>query len=91
MMTKEKLSMNKIIVEIYIPIIGKSYDVFIPKNKKLYEVSQLLAKSISDLTDGMFVMSDNNVLCDLVTGQVLDINLSVNDLGLKNGSRLMLI
>ncbi len=91
MMMKEKLSMNKIIVEIYIPIIGEAYDVFIPKNKKLYEVSQLLAKSISDLTGGMFVMSDDNVLCDLVTGQVLDINLSVSDLGLKNGSRLMLI
>lgn len=83
--------MNKIIVEIYIPIMGKAYDVFIPKNKKLYEISQLLTKSISDLTGGMFVMSDDNILCDQVTGQVLDINLSVDDLGLKNGSRLMLI
>lgn len=83
--------MNKIIVEIYVPIIGKAYDAFIPKNKKLYEVSSLLAKSISDLTGGLFAIGDDNILCEKDTGKVLDINLSVEELNLKNGSKLMLI
>lgn len=83
--------MNKVIVEVYVPVMGKAYDVFIPKNKKLSEISKLLAKSISDLTDGMFAMTEDNILCDRITGKVLDINLSVADLELKNGSQLMLI
>lgn len=83
--------MNKIIVEIYVPIMGKTYDVFVPKNKKISEINKLLSKSISDLTDGMFIMTDDNILCDRNTGKVLDINLSVCELGMKNGSKLMLI
>ena len=42
--------MNKILVEIYIPIIEEKYDVWLPKNKKIYNIIELLLKGIYELS-----------------------------------------
>ncbi|MFC4302819.1 methyltransferase [Cohnella boryungensis] len=83
--------MDKILVEIYIPVVDRSFDVYIPVSLKLYEVEALLSGAFKELCDGQFVASPDTVLCDKLTGMVLDINQSVLELGLMNGSRLMLI
>ena len=83
--------MHKILVEIYNPAAEKSYDVFIPLKSKLYEVSFLLSNAISELSEGYYQASEQTVLCDRSTGEIFDINQTVEELGLKNGSKLMLL
>ena len=82
--------MNKLLVEVYVPAIGSVYDVFIPIGAKVYELAPLISTAIEKLSDGLFASADT-VLCDGVSGSIYNINLSVEDMKLKNGSRLMLI
>ncbi|WP_216830391.1 ubiquitin family protein [Alkalihalobacterium elongatum] len=83
--------MDKVLVEVYIPASDDTYDVFIPLKSKLYEVSFLLANTVAELSQGYFVASENMPICDRQTGEVLDINKTVEELQLKNGSKLMLL
>lgn len=83
--------MHKILVEIYNPASHHTYDVFIPIKSKIYEIAYLLANTASELSQGFYKATEQTVLCDRVTGQVFDINLTIEELGLKNGSKLMLL
>lgn len=83
--------MDKILVELYIPVINRSYDVYLPLASKMHEVEGLLSSAIREISEGYFVASLDTVLCDRDTGTVLDINKSALELGLRNGSKLMLI
>ncbi|MGJ7922730.1 EsaB/YukD family protein [Neobacillus sp. LXY-4] len=83
--------MDKVLVEVYIPASEKSYDVFLPLDSKLYEVVYLLASTMAELTQGEFSANPDTVLCDRNTGQMLNINLTVEENGVMNGTKLMLV
>ncbi|WP_338470826.1 methyltransferase [Niallia sp. XMNu-256] len=83
--------MDKILVEVFVPVLEKTYDVFIPLTAKFYEIEGLLAKAITELTNGYFAASEDCLICSRESGVVLDINKSARELGLQNGSKLMLI
>jgi hypothetical protein len=55
------------------------------------EVKLLVTAALSELTDGKFKPDGNTILCDAQSGDVYDINMVVSELGIKNGSKLMLI
>lgn len=80
--------MDKILVEVYIPASNDTFDVLIPLKSKLYEVIYLLANTLSELTEG-YEIKANTPLCDRHTGEILDINKTVKELSLRNGSKLM--
>lgn len=83
--------MDKIMVEVYVPVLGKSYDYRIPLQSRMYEVLSLIKKSISELSDGHFICDEQTIICYRNDASILDINLSVYELRLQNGSKLMLI
>ncbi|MGN0179455.1 MAG: methyltransferase [Monoglobaceae bacterium] len=83
--------MDKVLVNIYVPIINTSYDMFIPLTLRMYEALDMVKKAVTEMSDGRFIANANNVICSRNDGTVLNINLSVFELGIKNGSRLMLI
>lgn len=82
---------EKILVEVFVPAIGKKYDVFVPLKSKMHEVVRLVAKSLSELSEGKYRADQEAVLCDRESGKVFDINSSVYELEIKNGSKMMLI
>ena len=83
--------MKRFLVEIYLPVSDFCYDVSIPSNSKIHEVIDLLGKPLSDLSGGMYIATADSVICTRENGEALDINLSVEEAGIKNGSKLMLI
>ncbi|MEK5234286.1 methyltransferase [Paenibacillus sp. FSL L8-0470] len=83
--------MDKIIIELYIPAISQTHDVIIPLDLRLHEIEGLMAAAIMELSGGVYIRSEDTVICDKQTATVLDINLSARELGLSNGSMLMLI
>lgn len=82
---------NKILVEVYIPASGERFDIWIPVESTLGEVSNLVASALTDLSKGKFKAIEETVLCDADTGRVYDVNTVVAELNIRNGSRLMLI
>lgn len=82
---------NKILVEIYFPAIYRSFDVYIPDYVSFYRITSMIKKVSEKITSGLFVPSDENVLCAMDTGIILDINQTARELCLHNGSKLMFI
>ena len=81
---------NKILIQLYIPLIEEEYDIFIPINKRIGTIKQLIEKSISEQPNGYTITEDTN-LYSKETGNVYDVQLIVKDTDLKNGSRVVLL
>ena len=82
---------NKALVEITVPASGDKFDVLIPLESKMSEVLMLVSALISDLSNEKYKATKDAVLCDAKTGIIYNINMEVAELGIKNGSQLMLI
>ena len=46
--------MNKIIIDLYIPSIDETYNIFIPINKKVGTIKNTIINSIKNLTEGNY-------------------------------------
>jgi len=55
------------------------------------EVLELLKKAVTDLSKGRFVATDETALCYRENGAIINVNMTVFELGIHNGSKLMLI
>lgn len=83
--------MDKIFVEIYVPLLDRSFDMFIPPASSMHDVLELIKKAVTEMSDGRFIANENTTLCHRVDGTIININLSVYELEIRNGSKLMLI
>lgn len=88
---KGMVKMNKILVKLYVPTIGEQYDVWIPVNRKIYSVIKLIVKVVNEFTNGENNPSKLPVLYNKKTGKIYDINFTVSDSEIENGSEIMLI
>ncbi len=82
---------NKVLVELIVPQIDQSFNLYIPINKKVGNVILLLNKAISDLTNGIYVGSNRSFLYDSITGDKYNINDLVIKTNRRNGSVLVLM
>ena len=83
--------MNKILITVYVPLIEAKYELYIPINKKIGTVKELIIKSINEMSDN--ALNDNQVLklYNNDTGDVLPNNVYVRDSKMVNGTTLVLI
>ena len=85
------MNKNKILISIEIPNIEKKYDLFIPINKKIGTIKSLIEKSLVELTDNAYQPKENSNFFSKETGIIYDVNQTVRDTDLKNGSKVILI
>ena len=83
--------MDKVLVEVFVPVINTSYDIFIPLCSQVYEVLELIKKAVTKMSDGLFIANQTTAVCYRSSGEIININLSVYESGIRNGSKLMLI
>lgn len=82
---------NKILIGLYIPLIEKSYDIYIPVNKKIGTIKKLIEQGLVELTDNSYVIKEDSNFYSKENGQIYDINKTVRDTDLENGSKIILI
>lgn len=82
---------NKILIELEIPLIEKKYDLFIPINKKVGTVKKLIEEALVELSNNAYVPKEDTNFYSKETGEIYDVNKTVRDTDLKNGSRIILI
>lgn len=85
------MNKNKILIELEIPLIEKSYDLYVPINKRIGTIKQLIENALVELTDGAYEIKPETNFYSKETGQIYDVNKNVRDTDLKNGSRIILI
>jgi len=83
--------MDKILVKVYVPMLEKIYDVWIPSHKRIYNIVYLLIKLVNELNEGVYRPSKMPKLYDKVTGEIYDINLSVKESTMRSGTEIVLL
>lgn len=83
--------MNKILVRLQVPTIGQEYDIWIPQNRRIYMVIKLIVKAINEFTNGEYTPAKLPILYDKKTAKPYDINLTIKQSTIKNGSEIILI
>lgn len=83
--------MDKILVEVYLPAAQKTFDMRIPADSKMGEINQLTAAIAAGLSDGSFRDSGESVLVNAESGVMYDVNMTVQEQGICNGTRFILI
>lgn len=83
--------MDKVLVEVYVPTLKTAYDMFLPVDAMMHDVLKLIKKAVTDLSNGKFIADDNTIICYRGNGAIININLSVFELDIHNGTKLMLI
>ena len=82
---------NKILIELSIPLIEKNYDLFIFFNKKVGTVKKLIEEGLLELTDHNYIIKQDSNFYSKETGEIYDVNKTVRETDLKNGSRIILV
>lgn len=82
---------EKALVEIIVPASSQRFDVYIPLACRMSDVIKMVSAALSDLSDGNYKAGAQAILCDADTGIIFNINMEVAELGIRTGSRLMLI
>ncbi len=85
------MNKNKILIELEIPLIEKKYDLFVPINKRVGTIKNLIEDSLVELTDSAYTPKEESNFYSKETGEIYDVNKNVRDTDLKNGSRILLI
>lgn len=81
---------NKILIELSVPMIEQTFNVFIPICKTVGNIKELLEKSIFELSDGAYQKRLGSAIYDS-NGKQIDSNLIIKDSGLTNGAKLIII
>lgn len=81
---------NKVLVQLVVPDIEESYDIYIPINRKIGNVIALLSKAISELTNGTYSINKKTQLYNAETGENYLIDTIVLDTNIRNGTKLIL-
>ena len=85
------MNKNKILIELEIPLIEKKYDLFIPINKKVGTIKKLIENALTDLIGTEYEIREDTNLYSKDTGEIYDVNKTVRDTDLQNGSRVILL
>ena len=85
------MNKNKILIELEIPLIEKSYDLYIPINKTIGTIKNLIEESLVELTENAYIPKEDSNFYSKETGEIYDVNMIVRQTNLQNGSRIILV
>ena len=83
--------MNKVLVKLYVPLLEAQYDVWLPSNREIYNIIKLLAKIVNEFNEGYYEPNKMPTLYDKLTSKEYDVNLTVKESNIRNGTELILI
>lgn len=83
--------MNKVFIILYVPLIEEKYELFIPINRKICDIIELLVRAIDDLVDTNYILANETGLYNKETGKKYDSEVKICNTDIKNGVELILV
>ena len=80
----------RVYVTIEMPILDKKYELFVPIDRRVHDLIELLVKSIPELSEDYYKEHKPN-LYSKTTGEVYDMNTIIKNSTIKMGTRLILL
>lgn len=78
---------NKVLVNVYILSLSQKYEIFIPINEKIGNITKLLRNIITDSID----FTRNNIIMNADNGECYKYDILVRNTNINNGTNLILI
>ena len=82
---------NKVLINLYVPFLEKKYEIFLPVNKKIGEIIDLLGKNLIDISGGYYIYTKEERLYNRQTGKEYNINEIIKFTNIRNGTELIFI
>ena len=82
---------NKVLVELVVPEIDKTYQIYLPINKKIGNIINLLNEAVFELSNGELPQSKSNSLYNVDTLEKYLPDILLINTNIRNGTRLVLI
>lgn len=83
--------MNRVLVRLYVPLLEKKYDIWIPINKSVYYVVQAFLTGIDSINKIHYIYNEKFPrLYNKSTSDIYDMNLKIIDTDIRNGTELIL-
>ncbi len=82
---------NKVLVNINIPEIDQDFDLYIPLNKTVNTIIDLLEKTINLNSREKYLLSRKGILIDYDSGIKYNGENLIKETDIRNGSRLILL
>lgn len=79
----------KVLIKLYVPEIEETYEVYIPVNLHVGEVSNLLCELVNDLSK-IYPLKNNIHLCNRRTGKIYNKTDIVLKTDIRNGTELII-
>lgn len=82
---------NKVLVKLVVPEVDKTYDLYLPVNKKIGNINILVNETISEFTNNEFIKSNDNILINAKTGHQYSPDDLLLNTDIRNGTILVLL
>ena len=82
---------NKVLINLFVPSIDSSYEIYIPVNESVKKVLELLVKSVVELSDGALDLRVGHYLMDPDAGIIYNDTQIIRDTNIKNSKKIVLI
>ena len=85
------MAYEKVLVKLYVPEMDLQYDIFLPLNRQIHDIIELLVKAVNEFVGGDYTPETTPMLFDRATAKPFDVNLKVIQTTIRNGTELVLI
>ena len=82
---------NKVLVELVVPTLESSFDVYLPINKRIGNIITLLNKTVSEFSEGCYEGNEKTALYNRDTSEKYDVNALLYNTNIRNGTTLILL
>ena len=82
---------NKVFVTLIIPELDENYDLLIPVNRKIGNIIELINKFLIEQTKDLYRCNVNQNLYNHESGMRYNINNTIYETDIRNGTKLVLI
>lgn len=82
---------ERVLVEVYVPAVMRSYDVYLPLGKHIKEIKEILFPILEELSDGVFIPVVQTMLYKERTKSVLANENTLAQAGIVHGDRLFVL
>ena len=80
---------NKVLINLYIPFIERKYEVFLPVNKRIGEITYLIGTTLNEITGGYYIYKKNERLYNRQNGKEYNSNEILKYTNIRNGTELI--
>ncbi len=85
------MSNDRVLVKLYVPKMDLQYDIFLPLNRTINDIIVLLSRAINEFVGGEYDPEKTPMLFDKSTAKLFDVNSTVIETTIRNGTELVLI